>query len=174
VAQDLGLVRFKSPPRYLITTIGEQSVDGLGYTWQSNVFGHYALFRVLEPALRRSSSTPCGTARLVWMSSLMAEPANYDPEDWQLVRTYDSYALSKYQIDLIATQLDKRATQAAARASPDEPNAVEPRHFLFQPGVVGTNNDRLIGPIRTMIRNLVFVLVRPYLHCRCGHMLTGD
>jgi NAD(P)-dependent dehydrogenase (short-subunit alcohol dehydrogenase family) len=32
-------------PRFNLQTVGEVSVDGLGWVWQSNLFGHYALVR---------------------------------------------------------------------------------------------------------------------------------
>lgn len=37
-------------PRYKLQRVGELSRDGLGYIWQSNVFGHYVLVRYVSGA----------------------------------------------------------------------------------------------------------------------------
>jgi 3-keto steroid reductase len=119
-----------SVPRFNVATIGDRSVDGLGWVWQCNVFGHYALVRALDPLLRATSQhTHLGDARVLWMSSIEATPAYYDVDDWQLLRTPDVYALSKFQLDLIAAQLDIETTQ----------KRVPVRHVLVQPGICATS-----------------------------------
>ncbi|KAJ7087287.1 hypothetical protein B0H15DRAFT_909161 [Mycena belliarum] len=114
-------------PRYNLQSVGEVSVDGFGWIWQSNVFGHYVLFRELEPLLK--CSTYAADARVVWSSSLESSPRFFDSADWQLTKTAHSYESCKYQIDLIAPILDRRALQ-------DPPRHV--RHFISQPGVCHT------------------------------------
>jgi 3-keto steroid reductase len=125
------LVVAVSTPRYNVSNIGERSIDGLGWVWQCNIFGHYALIRELQPRLEASAHTPLGPARVLWMSSLEALPMAYDVGDWQLVKAYENYALSKYQIDLIGTRLDADAVVSG------KTNA--PRHIVVQPGVAATS-----------------------------------
>lgn len=87
-------------------------------------------FRVLQSLLKAS---PMG-GRVVWTSSLAASPS-YESEDWQLIKTEQSYEGSKYQIELMATHLDFRA-----RKMLDENPALHPiRHFISEPGICSTN-----------------------------------
>ncbi|EJD00851.1 uncharacterized protein FOMMEDRAFT_21336 [Fomitiporia mediterranea MF3/22] len=135
-------------PLFKLQRIGELSEDGLGWIWQCNVFGHYMLFRLLEPLLNRYRGLTRAPSRVLWMSSLEANPACYDPEDWQLVRNARSYEASKYQIDLLAGWFEQRQQRALSvsdkkrEAGFKDGNAntqVPVRHFLFHPGVVRTN-----------------------------------
>ncbi|KAF5336916.1 hypothetical protein D9611_002860 [Ephemerocybe angulata] len=171
---------------------GELSIDGLGWVWQCNFFGHFALFRELENLLAASSpssnaisvsaSPPSsavkagdieglGAGRVVWCSSIEASPAFYDPADWQLKNTTHSYESSKYQIDIVATTLDRLSTHPTISAD-SEPKSSNPtnasrngsgrvRHFVSQPGVVNTNvANALIGPFFDMIKICLFYLAR--------------
>jgi 3-keto steroid reductase len=63
------------------------------------------------------------------MSSIEASPEDYDPDDWQLLKTPETYALSKFQTDLIATRLDMIAIETKRPV----------RHIVVQPGVVATS-----------------------------------
>jgi 3-keto steroid reductase len=63
------------------------------------------------------------------MSSLEARPERYDPEDWQLLKASNNYILSKYQIDLIGTQLSVSSSGNDQSIS----------HIVVHPGVVATN-----------------------------------
>jgi hypothetical protein len=45
-------------PVYVVQHVGELSVDGLGWVWQCNFFGHYALVCFLLPP----QCTPCNPA----------------------------------------------------------------------------------------------------------------
>jgi len=72
--------------------------------------------------------------RVVWTSSLMASPS-YESEDWQLIKTEQSYGSSKYQIDLMATHLDFRARKVLDENPVSHPT----RHFISEPGVCSTN-----------------------------------
>ncbi|KAF9464278.1 hypothetical protein BDZ94DRAFT_1162332 [Collybia nuda] len=139
-------------PTFYLQHQGEISADGLGWVWQCNVFGHYTLFRAIEPLLLASTS-PLGS-RVIWMSSLEASPTFYEPEDWQLKKTEHSYESCKYQIDLIASQLDRVALR--------DPNG-KPRirHFVTQPGVCSTNVSRaLAGPFLDMLKVILFYIGR--------------
>ncbi|KAK1229655.1 3-keto-steroid reductase [Marasmius sp. AFHP31] len=138
-------------PMFYSETWGEVSLDGYGWVWQCNVFGHYFLFRELQ-SLLLSPKYPAST-RIVWTSSLKALP-QYDPEDWQLKLTQNPYSSSKYQTELIATHLDR----LELRKSPEEKRI---RHFISHPSVCHTNIDlNLIPPILHHVKFLVFHLVR--------------
>jgi len=115
-------------PDYYVQYVGEVSPDNLGLVWQSNVFGHFVLFRELQDLMVK---TPFDSARVIWSSSLEASPDFYDSEDWQLTKTGHSYECSKYQIDIIVTNLDRMALNS---------NEGKPiRHFVSEPGVCSTS-----------------------------------
>ncbi|KAG5645271.1 hypothetical protein DXG03_006573 [Asterophora parasitica] len=138
-------------PAYYGQHSGEISIDGLGWVWQCNLFGHYVLYRSIQDLLL--ASPPSLGARVVWMSSLEASPTFYDPEDWQLKKTGHSYESTKYQIDLIGTHLDRRALASSSSR--------RIRHFITQPGVCSTNvADALVGPVLDVFKVILFYLAR--------------
>ncbi|KAF5372003.1 hypothetical protein D9615_008107 [Tricholomella constricta] len=138
-------------PGFYLQHQGELSVDGLGWVWQCNLFGHYVLFRSIHHLLL--ASPPSLGSRVVWMSSLEASPTFYDSEDWQLKKTEHSYESTKYQIDLIGTHLDHLAMQDVG------PRRI--RHFVIQPGVCSTNvANALIGPVLDFCKVILFYLAR--------------
>jgi 3-keto steroid reductase len=109
----------------------------------------FTQFRALEPLLSKSPSR----SRVVWTSSLEASPARYNPEDWQCKATSHSYETTKYEIDLIATFLDRLSLQ--------DPTRKRPRHFVAQPGVCSTSiSDALIGPVLNLVKLFLFYVVR--------------
>ncbi|KAJ7163812.1 3-keto sterol reductase [Mycena crocata] len=116
-------------PEFYAQSVGELSVDGLGWVWQSNLFGHYVLFRTLQPLLQ--SPIYPAESRIIWSSSLEASPKFYDEADWQLTKTAHSYESVKYQIDLIVPLLDRQTLQ-------DPSSAKQTRHFVSHPGVCHT------------------------------------
>ncbi|KAF7433511.1 hypothetical protein PC9H_005467 [Pleurotus ostreatus] len=144
------LVDAVTNPDYNLQNWGERSVDGLGWVWQCNVFGHYCLFRELEPALQKSPERP----RVLWMSSLEGRPGYYEAEDWQLLKTQHSYQASKYQMDLIATILDRRVLKGS-----DGSNT--PRHLIIHPAVTHTNvSHALASGITDFLKVISFYLAR--------------
>ena len=81
--------------------------------------------------------TPFDSARVIWCSSLEASPKFYDSEDWQLTKTNHSYESSKYQIDIMAINLDRIALSS---------NEGKPiRHFVSEPGVCSTSISRALA-----------------------------
>ncbi len=84
------------------------------------------------------------------MSSLDSEPT-FDPkDDWQLMKTQHSYQASKYQIDLIASELEKRTVEAleTGRASSMEETVAphgEIHHVIVSPGIISTNMSSLLN-----------------------------
>ncbi|KAJ3827802.1 3-keto sterol reductase [Lentinula raphanica] len=138
-------------PRFYLQTWGEISQNGYGYVWQCNVFGHYTLYKDLTNLL--SSSKYGHDSRVIWTSSLESKKS-YDAEDWQLKETHDPYGSSKYQVELLSVELDRRALH--------EPNASKRlRHFTAHPGVTHTNIDlNLISPMLHYLKHFVFYLAR--------------
>ncbi|KAJ7727909.1 hypothetical protein B0H16DRAFT_246781 [Mycena metata] len=136
-------------PEFYVQSVGEVSVDGLGWIWQSNLFGHYVLFRALEPLLKNSAYS--ADSRIIWSSSLEASPKFYQNEDWQLVKTEHSYESVKYEIDLLGTILDHRALA-------DTSSAKRVRHFVSHPGVCSTKISNNLVPYGGILDNLKILL----------------
>ncbi|KIL00464.1 hypothetical protein PAXRUDRAFT_821662 [Paxillus rubicundulus Ve08.2h10] len=140
-------------PRYYIQNTGDVSRDGLGWVWQCNVFGHYVLFRALEPILAKCTTST--GSRVVWVSSHESSSEFYDPRDWQLVKSRHSYECSKYQMNQISLHLDRRATHSQVDGKPTV------RHFTVLPGVAGTNiASALLGTISSMCMFVTFYIAR--------------
>ncbi|KAI5122148.1 hypothetical protein M0805_000795 [Coniferiporia weirii] len=121
-------------PVYKLQKVGEISEDGLGWVWQCNVFGHYVLYRLLEPLMARYYALSSEPSRMIWMTSVEAYPSSYDPEDWQLIKSTRAYEASKYQMDLLVGYFEQQQHRALAAGS-----SLPVRHFLSHPGVVRTN-----------------------------------
>uniref|UniRef100_D8PLY1 3-keto sterol reductase n=1 Tax=Schizophyllum commune (strain H4-8 / FGSC 9210) TaxID=578458 RepID=D8PLY1_SCHCM len=123
-----GLLDLVTHPDFNVENVGETSADGLGWVWQFNVFGHYVLAHLLEPLL--SSPLYPDDGRVIWTSSGEGDPRLFNLDDWQLTKTDRSYGSSKYQIQLIAGALDRRAL--------DSQNGKRTRHLVSDPGVCYT------------------------------------
>ncbi|KAG8218311.1 hypothetical protein J3R82DRAFT_3925 [Butyriboletus roseoflavus] len=136
-------------PRYFLQRVGDVSQDGLGWVWQCNVFGHYILFRALEPMLTKHTA-----ARVVWISSHEASSEFYDPKDWQLVKSEHSYECSKYQMNMISLHLDREALHGQLNGT----TAV--RHLTVYPGIVSTSiATAILGTFRTLCMIAAFYIV---------------
>ncbi|PIL26422.1 hypothetical protein GSI_12179 [Ganoderma sinense ZZ0214-1] len=137
-------------PRSNVQRNGVMSDDNLGYVWQCNVFGHYCVYRSLQPLLSAYAQLTGEPARVIWMSSLVAAPY-FDPvDDWQLTKTLHSYEGSKFQIDLIASELERLGIDARAKDDPSSlPDFISAdggvHHLISSPGVVPTNMMSLLG-----------------------------
>ena len=106
-------------------------------------------FRELQDLMVK---TPFENARVIWCSSLEASPKFYDPEDWQLTKSEHSYECSKYQIDIMAINLDRMALNSK------EGKLI--RHFVSEPGVCSTSIARaLVSGIFDFIKLFLFYLV---------------
>ncbi|TCD70474.1 hypothetical protein EIP91_003235 [Steccherinum ochraceum] len=106
---------------------GVISSDGLGLVWQSNVFSHYVLSRILEPLFQSYMEKSKHSSRVLWMSSLEASSTAYSRDDWQCIKAKTAYEATKYQIDLIAHELHLRTLQAV------KPSPI--RHIIVHPGI---------------------------------------
>ncbi|THV00555.1 3-keto sterol reductase [Dendrothele bispora CBS 962.96] len=139
-------------PKYYKQDWGERSLDGYGWVWQCNVFGHYYMYKALYSMLT-SKRYPFDT-RVIWTSSLEARKT-YDSEDWQLKLTKDPYGSSKYQMELISSHLD----QLSLKTTLESEKRV--RHFAAHPGVCSTNIARgMIIPILDYVKLCIFYLGR--------------
>ncbi|KAI6128414.1 NAD(P)-binding protein [Pisolithus croceorrhizus] len=139
-------------PKFFSQSSGRVSADGLGWLWQCNVFGHYVLFRALEPHLSKYKGSI--GARVIWVSSHEATSEFYNPEDWQLINDNHSYQSSKYQVNLLALRLDREATKHRVPGMPVV------RHFSVLPGIVATNiANVMLGPIMTVCMMMAFYIV---------------
>ncbi|KAF5346909.1 hypothetical protein D9758_010134 [Tetrapyrgos nigripes] len=137
-------------PKFYKQTWGERSLDGYGWVWQCNVFGHYCLYKALTPMLK-SQRYPFDT-RVIWTSSLEARKT-YDSDDWQLKETRDPYGSSKYQTELIASHLDRLSLKTTS------PSGKRLRHFVAHPGVCSTEIFDL-HPILRYLKVWVFYIGR--------------
>ncbi|KAF8121340.1 NAD(P)-binding protein [Boletus edulis] len=140
-------------PKFFLQRVGETSQNGLGWVWQCNVFGHYAMFRALEPMLAKYSAPP--GARVVWISSHEASSEYYDPKDWQLVKSEHSYECSKYQMNMISLYLDRQATRGQRDGKPTV------KHSIAYPGVAGTSiATALLGTFSSLCMFAAFYIAR--------------
>ncbi|KAF7354895.1 hypothetical protein MSAN_01404000 [Mycena sanguinolenta] len=154
-------------PQFYVQSTGEVTADGLGWVWQSNMFGHYVLFRAIEPLLKNSAYH--ADSRVIWSSSLEATPKFYDKADWQLAKSDRSYECVKYQIDLIATTLDQCALRDASTK--------RVRHFVSHPGVTSTKiSTNLVefGGFLDTIKVLVFYVARVLFGSRHHPISTAN
>ncbi|KAI9061931.1 hypothetical protein FKP32DRAFT_1612868 [Trametes sanguinea] len=154
-------------PRCNIQVNGVLTGDGLGYTWQCNVFGHYVLYRSVQPLLLAHARKTGSSARVLWMSSLDAEPTFDLDEDWQLTKTLHSYNASKFQIELICAELERRTLEAEAGRAPAMPELVAPHgevhHYVVSPGITSTNMSALLNipiPGWRYLMLTAFIIVR--------------
>ncbi|KLO19773.1 hypothetical protein SCHPADRAFT_817415 [Schizopora paradoxa] len=140
-------------PLFKLQTVGELSVDQVGYVFQCNVFGHYVLYRELQNLLKRYYSLSNNPARVLWTSSIEAVPSCYDSKDWQLLKNDHSYEATKYQMDLLVGTFEARQEDAS------DPLI---RHLLEHPGVVKTNilTSSVNNFILEALAQMLFYLVR--------------
>ncbi|KAJ2799900.1 hypothetical protein H4S07_005311 [Coemansia furcata] len=90
--------------------------DGLGETFQTNVFGHYLLIARLTGLMAVGS-------RVVWTGS-SASQLEFTPSDYQHVWGSKPYESSKYIVDQIAIPLDQRLRPLGIRCVVAEPGNV--------------------------------------------------
>ncbi|KAI0698879.1 hypothetical protein BC835DRAFT_1268627 [Cytidiella melzeri] len=141
-------------PSYKLQPTGRMGKDGLGAIWHCNLFGHYVLYRHLYPLFKAYAQKFERPARVLWTSSLEGQPCWYDHEDWQLLKTDHAYEGSKYEIDLVASELQRRSLRS------DEGGKVV-RHFIVHPGVVWSNmSNEMIWSFLNVAIGIVFYIGR--------------
>ncbi|KAG9321067.1 hypothetical protein KVV02_000681 [Mortierella alpina] len=107
--------------------------DGLGNVLACNVFGHYLMIKGLEDLLSRTEDDP---GRVIWTSSMTAEKACFDLQDWQGLESVQPYESSKWVTDLVAIRLndvwsgrissaDEKPSSDSASSSASESNITQ-------------------------------------------------
>lgn len=81
-------------PTYKLQRVGVKSTDGMGMLFQANVFGPYYLLYKIRHLLKNGG-------RVVWISSVMANPKCLSFDDLQLLRSPEPYEGSKRLMDLL-------------------------------------------------------------------------
>jgi len=85
----------------------------------------------------------------------------YRPEDWQLVETNNPYEGSKYQTDLVASQLEKQALQLEEQTN--QPAKI--RHVTTHPGCASTGIvGDMVPPILLPLMAISFYIARRSPH----------
>ncbi|CUM68500.1 uncharacterized protein PRCAT00006225001 [Priceomyces carsonii] len=90
---------FKNPvegvtnPTYKTQRVGVKSSDGLGLVFQANVFGPFYLVHKCKDLLKGG--------KVIWISSIMANPKYLSFLDLQLLRSPEPYEGSKRLVDLL-------------------------------------------------------------------------
>ncbi|KAJ2784042.1 hypothetical protein H4R18_001355 [Coemansia javaensis] len=135
-------VAFLESSEALCQRRGLLSADGLGLTFQTNVFGHYLLIHRLLPALARAGG------RVVWTGSA-ASRLDFAPADYQHVHGPTPYESSKHIIDQIAAPLDARLQKHGVHC------------YVVEPGNVCSAFMAAIGiPLFSGLVLVVFYLLR--------------
>ncbi|KAJ2257146.1 hypothetical protein GGI13_000989 [Coemansia sp. RSA 455] len=94
---------------------GLVTADGMGETFQTNVFGHYLLIARLTDAM--------AGGRVIWTGSA-ASQLQFKASDYQHVWGDKPYESSKYIVDQIAIPLDQRLRPFGVRCLVAEPGNV--------------------------------------------------
>lgn len=81
-------------PTYKLQRVGVRSSDGMGLVFQGNVFGPYYFIHKIKHLLK-------GGGRIIWISSVMAEPKFLSFDDLQLLKSPEPYEGSKRLMDLV-------------------------------------------------------------------------
>lgn len=81
-------------PTFKLQRVGVKSGDGLGLVFQGNVFGPYYFVHRIKHLLQ-------GGGRIIWVSSIVAEPKYLSFDDLELLETPEPYEGSKRLIDLV-------------------------------------------------------------------------
>jgi len=144
-------------PRFTIQSVSPMTKDGLGAVWTANVLSPYILIKRLRPSLQ---AAPFDSARILWMSSLEAMRdvcADDIMSDYQLTTGTGSYEMSKYQISLLAPELQHRENQLD---DVKQPHAAV-KHILVHPGITSSNiYAAVLGTILMFGMDLAFYLAR--------------
>ena len=135
---------------------GRQHDPPLGEVFCSNVFGHYLLAHELMPLLSRPASTGAQTGgKIIWISSIEAQPHSFSVDDIQGLESKISYESSKRLTDLMALTSDlpsvKRisapyydSTKTLTGPAKSKGRLVKPKMYTTHPGVF--NSDILPLP----------------------------
>ncbi|KAJ2801414.1 hypothetical protein H4R20_003678 [Coemansia guatemalensis] len=115
-------VQFFESSEALYQKRGLLSGDGMGLTFQTNVFGHYLLIHKLIPLMSRTS-TKDEPGRVIWTGSSASQHA-FSRKDYQHIHGDKPYESSKYIVDQIAIPLNRKLSQNNIRCYVTEPGDV--------------------------------------------------
>ncbi|KAI0092561.1 hypothetical protein BDY19DRAFT_924999 [Irpex rosettiformis] len=139
---------------YKVQPTGLMSKDGLGAVWHCNLFGHYVMYRRLQSLFKSYAEKFSRPARVLWTSSLEAQPCWYNRDDWQLVKTDHAYEGSKYEIDLVSSELQRRSQELGGEAA-------IVRHITVHPGIVWSDMSKnMIWSVFNVFIGLAFYIGR--------------
>ena len=136
-------------------------------------------FRQLQSLLAAysSDSSIASPARVLWMSSMEAHPC-FEEEDWQLIKTSQSYQGSKYQMDILCAELSRRTRDDDVNFSPScaQPHTTSSSgkimHILISPGIriteLATEVHKVV-PLGLFWIWLLFSLVRVFHYFTLPH-----
>ena len=119
--------------------------DGLGWTFQCNVLGHYILARKLLPLLYKSQHAE---PRIAWTGSLDGLPEYYDPANHQAIDTGYSYQSTKFQVALTAWAFNDVIERYEKENGQEQKHA---RSFIVHPGVTAGNMFTEIGQFLSIV-----------------------
>ncbi|EEB08102.1 3-keto sterol reductase [Schizosaccharomyces japonicus yFS275] len=130
-------------PTFYRETSGRTTKDGMGFIFQSNVFGHYYLKKRLEELGVLQKAT-----KLVLTSSLVAEPDSLNLKDIECVSGDKPYQSSKRILDIL-------------HFNEVEKGCCKYMQFLSHPGLCTTGMyETFIGPIMVFFAKLGFWFCR--------------
>ncbi|KAJ1823176.1 hypothetical protein LPJ56_000166 [Coemansia sp. RSA 2599] len=111
-------ISFFESSEAMVQRRGLVTKDGLGLTFQTNVFGHYLLVHRLESLMETT-----GGARVIWTGS-SASQLEFMRTDYQHVLGDKPYESSKYIVDQISLPMDQRLSKRGIRCYVAEPGNV--------------------------------------------------
>lgn len=137
-------------------------------------------YRSVQPLLLAYARVSRTSARVLWMSSLDAEPTFDLEDDWQLTKTLHSYQASKFQTELICSELEKRTREAQQNGHASSMQELvapdgEIHHLITSPGITATNMSSLLNipiPGWRYLMLTAFFLVRTQPLYDCLYILT--
>ena len=107
----------------------------------------------MQPLFKAYAEKFSQPARVLWTSSLEAQPCWYSRNDWQLLKTDHAYESSKYEIDLVSSELQRRGQQPGGEAE-------IVRHLTIHPGVVWSDMSKdMVWSALNVFIGLAFYIV---------------
>lgn len=103
---------------FKIQGVARKSGDGMGATFEANVFAPYFLVQHIKESLLHPGS------RLIWISTSISLPEFFDPNDIGIEKSEHSYECSKYELELLHQATYKQLYEKDGIQS-----------WLLQPGV---------------------------------------
>lgn len=111
---------------------GQSQEPALGEVFTANVFGHYMLVHWLSLLMNAQS-------RIIWTSSLSAQPRYFVPDDFQHLNTTESYESSKRITDLLVLTSELSSTRPYVTSFFSvSSTTTPPTMYLVHPGIVKT------------------------------------